>query len=205
MPHSSITMTPQRQSSHPHIPSLGSASGSAAVSNGGGSGNVQAQGQEEHLVSALHAALHSLSGEHDRVSPGGTAQVPVPVPTYTPRSDGPSPRDDKKAHPISLDISVANDQLYLRGTGVDVEPTLLTGNVVLHLSEPTSIKQIVLVFRGKARVPNNPHDPYVSSLFLFIHPSSLFLHGSAPLLHRCKQGGKVPSLTFPSSRSSRIL
>ena len=79
------------------------------------------------------------------------------------RGEAYSPRE--KPHAPTLDISVASDQLYLRGTGVDVEPTLLSGNVVLHLSEPTSIKQIVLVFRGKARVPNNPHDPCVSDLF----------------------------------------
>lgn len=153
MPHSSMTMTPQHPQVPPHIPS------STSVSSGGGDTN--ANGQEEHLVSALHAALYSLSGEHDYVAPGASAPATGAAvsPAYIPRSDGPSPRE--KAHPISLDISVANDQLHLRGTGVDVEPTLLTGNVVLHLSESTSIKQIILVFRGKARVPNNPHDPCV--------------------------------------------
>lgn len=94
---------------------------------------------EEHLVSALHAAF---AAEH----PDATAPAP------------PLPAAREKTH-TSLDITVANDQLVLRGTGVDVEPTLLTGNVVLHLTEPTSIKQILLVFRGKARVPSNPTDP----------------------------------------------
>ena len=104
---------------------------------------------EEHLASALHAALHSLSrtGEYDSAARSS-------IDSHSPLSG----TTREKPH-TSLDITVANDQLYLRGTGVDVEPTLLTGNVVLHLTEPTSIKQIILVFRGKARVPANPHDP----------------------------------------------
>ena len=52
-----------------------------------------------------------------------------------------------------VDINVNSDTLVLRGTGVDVTPALLSGNVVLYLTEPTSIKEITLQFRGKARIP----------------------------------------------------
>ena len=55
--------------------------------------------------------------------------------------------------PISVDIVVASDTLVLRGTGVDVAPALLSGNVVLNLSEATSIREISLSFRGKAKIP----------------------------------------------------
>ena len=61
-------------------------------------------------------------------------------------------------HPL-LEIHVNSDVLCLRGTGVDVNPALLSGNVVLHLSEPTSIKEITLQFRGKAHLPASAAEP----------------------------------------------
>lgn len=67
-----------------------------------------------------------------------------------------SKKSDKHPH---LEIHVASDVLCLRGTGVDVNPALLSGNVVLHLSEPTSIKEITLSFRGKARLPVSAAEP----------------------------------------------
>ena len=63
----------------------------------------------------------------------------------------------EKGHPF-VDIAVNSDTLILRGTGVDVEPALLSGNVVLYLSEPTSIKEITLQFRGKARIPPSANE-----------------------------------------------
>ena len=54
---------------------------------------------------------------------------------------------------VGVDIVVDSDCLSLRGTGVDVEPASLKGHIVLHLREPTSIKEITLQFRGKARLP----------------------------------------------------
>jgi arrestin-related trafficking adapter 4/5/7 len=58
----------------------------------------------------------------------------------------------------TLEISLTQEVLTLKGTGVDVEPALLSGNVVLHLSEPTSIREITLTFRGKARLPASASD-----------------------------------------------
>lgn len=112
------------------------------------------QGHEDHLVSALHAAFHSLSLSSQ---PAASSSAPFVAPEDM-SSHSPTAKDKEKSH-MSLDIQVATDQLHLKGTGVDVEPALLTGNVVLTLTEATSIKQITLVFRGKARVPPNPNDP----------------------------------------------
>lgn len=67
---------------------------------------------------------------------------------------------DSKPH---IDIQVDSPCMYLKGVGVDVEPALLTGHVALYLTESTSIKQITLQFRGKARVPTS--DPYVTTPF----------------------------------------
>ena len=68
-------------------------------------------------------------------------------------------KDREKA---SLEIALTSDQIVLRGTGSDVEPGLLSGNLVLSLAESTNFKSITLIFKGKARLPANPSDPYVS-------------------------------------------
>lgn len=52
-----------------------------------------------------------------------------------------------------LEILVDSDCLFLKGTGSDVEPALLSGHVALNLTESTSFKEITLKFRGKARLP----------------------------------------------------
>jgi len=63
-------------------------------------------------------------------------------------------KDKEKLQP-TLEVVVTNDVLYLRGPGTEVEPVLLSGNVVLCLPEDTDIKDITLHFRGKARLPPN--------------------------------------------------
>ena len=123
------------------------------------------QGHEDHLVSALHAAFHSLSvssqPQAPLVSSSSTSTHSVAAEDMLFSSSFGRDKEKDKSHTnnIALDIQVANDQLYLKGTGVDVEPALLSGNVALTLAEATSIKQITLLFRGKARVPPNPNDP----------------------------------------------
>ncbi|EAU90866.2 hypothetical protein CC1G_02253 [Coprinopsis cinerea okayama7 len=52
-----------------------------------------------------------------------------------------------------IDIVVDSPYLTLRGTGPDVEATHLTGHVVLFLTEATSMKEVYLEFRGKAKIP----------------------------------------------------
>ncbi|KAF8149465.1 hypothetical protein B0H34DRAFT_631001, partial [Crassisporium funariophilum] len=59
-------------------------------------------------------------------------------------------REKEKSH---LDILLDTPYLTLQGTGPDVEPTRLSGQLSLYLSEPTSIREITLQFRGKARIP----------------------------------------------------
>jgi arrestin-related trafficking adapter 4/5/7 len=61
--------------------------------------------------------------------------------------------DDK--HP-NIEIIVNNHLLTLRGAAVQVTPALLSGHVVLHLAESTTLKQITLQFRGKAKLPPLP-------------------------------------------------
>ncbi|KAJ7132174.1 hypothetical protein C8R44DRAFT_773240 [Mycena epipterygia] len=75
-------------------------------------------------------------------------------------SDEPSrPHEEKERMEILLD----HDYVFLRGTGVDVEPARLSGNVALYLTEPTTIRSITLQFRGKAYLPVPPQDSPQSS------------------------------------------
>ncbi|KAF7356929.1 Arrestin-C domain-containing protein [Mycena venus] len=63
----------------------------------------------------------------------------------------------------SLEILLDHEYVFLRGTGVDVEPARLSGNVALYLTEPTTIRSITLQFRGKAYLPVPPQDQHSSS------------------------------------------
>lgn len=89
------------------------------------------------------------------MSSSSSATTHAPPPSHTPHDvyDRDMARDKHDKGQTSLDIVVNSDTLVLRGTGVDVAPALLSGNVVLYLSEATSIKEITLQFRGKARIP----------------------------------------------------
>ena len=84
----------------------------------------------------------------------------TPGPAYAPTSTPVSElrdfadmllRDKEKPQP-TLDIVVTNDVLHLKGLGTEAESALLSGHVVIYLPEATSIKDIALHFRGKARL-----------------------------------------------------
>jgi len=70
--------------------------------------------------------------------------------------------DDMKEKGSHLDITLESNCVFLKGTGVDVEPAYLTGQVALTLTEPTSLKEITLQFRGKARLSVPASESYVA-------------------------------------------
>lgn len=151
---------------------------------------------DDHLSAALHAALSRV---HDDM-------------VHQDRSHHPPP--DKSR----IDIVLDSDVLALKGTAVDIEPALLSGHIVLTLSEATPIKEINLQFRGKARLPPLPHDPI--SLNSSGQTYSLctydwsFLEGEKRHSHTLKAGkhlfpfslalgGALPSsIFFPSASTS---
>ena len=96
---------------------------------------------EDTLITALNSALQTVN------------------PAHQPQHEHDMHREKKDRDGPYLDIVVASDTLVLRGTGVDVDPALLSGHVVLYLTEPTSIKEITLQFRGKARLPVSSSEP----------------------------------------------
>jgi len=67
-----------------------------------------------------------------------------------------------------LEIVFSPEVVCMKGTGPDVEPALLSGHVVLYLTESTSIREITLSFKGKARLPVASHESSVGhSSFCF--------------------------------------
>ncbi|CCM03202.1 uncharacterized protein FIBRA_05326 [Fibroporia radiculosa] len=133
--------------------------------------------EEDSLVTALNSALQSFTGAQHG--------------SHTPHEhDMHRDRADKNAP--YLDIVVNSDTLTLRGTGVDVDPALLSGNLVLYLSEPTSLKEIVLQFRGKARLPVSASEPLSLSsnqlTYLVCNHEWSFLEGNRSHAHTLKAG-----------------
>ncbi|KAJ9098888.1 hypothetical protein QFC19_006227 [Naganishia cerealis] len=55
-------------------------------------------------------------------------------------------------HHAPLEIHLDNDLIILRGAGGDVNPALMTGQVILNLTESTNIKELTLKLEGKAKV-----------------------------------------------------
>ncbi len=51
-----------------------------------------------------------------------------------------------------LEIQLENDHLVLRGQGGDTNPALLSGSLVLNLSESTNIRELSLMLEGKAKI-----------------------------------------------------
>lgn len=148
------------------------------------------ESEEDFLSAALHAALQPLSNL------AGPSNHPSHAPHTPSNSIDVHDRDmanDKhdKAHSY-VDINVNHDTLVLRGTGVDVTPALLSGNVILYLTEPTSIKEITLQFRGKARIPPSASESLAlnSSPLTYVvcnHEWS-FLEGAKSHAHTLKAG-----------------
>ncbi|PCH36047.1 hypothetical protein WOLCODRAFT_108113 [Wolfiporia cocos MD-104 SS10] len=141
------------------------------------------QPEEDSLVSALHSALQSFSHP---------ASHSTPHTLHAPHDHDAMHREKAERATPSLDIVVNADTLCLRGTGVDVDPALLSGNVVLHLTEPTSIKEIVLQFRGKARLPVSASEPLSLSssqlTYLVCNHEWSFLEGNRSHAHTLKAG-----------------
>ncbi|OCH93735.1 hypothetical protein OBBRIDRAFT_832355 [Obba rivulosa] len=139
--------------------------------------------EEDSLSAALHAALSAFSN-----NPSHHQHHP---PAHQPHEPAMHHEPKDKGQPY-LDIVVTSDTLCLRGTGVDVNPALLSGNVVLHLPEPTSIKEITLQFRGKARLPVSAAEPLSLSssqlTYIVCNHEWSFLEGDRHHSHTLKAG-----------------
>ncbi|KAI0066012.1 hypothetical protein BV25DRAFT_1849481 [Artomyces pyxidatus] len=154
------------------------------------------------LASALQNALQGISN-HSQPSQPSSSRTP---------QDEMTKKEEKFPN---VEIVVHSDFLTLKGTGVDVAPTLLSGHVVLNLAESTSIKEITLQFRGKARLPPPANEPMTlnSSAMTYIvcnHDWS-FLEGERKHSHTLKAGRHLFPFqlriggSLPSSVSTGVL
>jgi hypothetical protein len=78
--------------------------------------------------------------EHPATVPPSPYNMPVPVSTTDAHS------------PAPLEIVLPSDEVIFRGVGQDVESALLSGHLILNLTEATNIREITLQFSGKVRI-----------------------------------------------------
>lgn len=107
--------------------------------------------QDIHQIGPGEILPHALSSLSLPSATASTASLGLTAPS--PPADADMGRDRPRLE-ILLDAPI----YYLKGTGVDVEPARLSGQVVLQLSAPTSVKEITLSFRGKAKTPAASND-----------------------------------------------
>ncbi|KAG9125048.1 hypothetical protein FRC07_009191 [Ceratobasidium sp. 392] len=135
--------------------------------------------------------------EHPATVPPSPYEMPVPVPVSCSHSLAP------------LEIVLANDDIVFRGVGQDVESALLSGHVVLNLSEATNIREITLQLTGKIRIQLPEGTPHARqghhSHVVYSHDWS-FLEGERNHKHTIKAGQHVfPfQIQLPSSLPSSI-
>lgn len=78
----------------------------------------------------------------------------------------------------TIDIVLDNPVVRLRTAGTDVEPAILSGHVSVFLTESTSLKEVKLSFKGKARFSDRTMTNRTALKYtLFTHRWS-FLHGN---------------------------
>ncbi|KAJ8518138.1 hypothetical protein ONZ45_g4772 [Pleurotus djamor] len=163
----------------------------------------------EWALSSPFRAVPFHSSSATTTTPSSSSSAAFPSDTTAHHPHVMSKEKDRQRLEISLDT----DCLYLKGTGADVEPALLSGHVILHLAESTSIKEITLQFRGKARLPVSPSESCVldqclayqgadndsvrislnnsPNSFLLCHHQWSFLEGEKKHSHRLKAGRHI--------------
>ncbi|KAF8499673.1 hypothetical protein F5888DRAFT_1802161 [Russula emetica] len=98
-------------------------------------------------------------------------------------------QDDKHT---GIDLVVNSDVLALKGNGAEVTPALLSGQIVLDLAESTTVKQITLQFRGKARLPPVENEPVSFSnspmTYIVCNHEWSFFEGEKKNSHTLKAG-----------------
>lgn len=87
------------------------------------------------------------------------------------RSAAAASSSSKPLHP-SLDIELSADKFYFKGVGSAAEPCLVSGELVLNLTESASLKEVTLQLRGKTRLPSLTESGYVHQMLLLLVPAA---------------------------------
>lgn len=103
---------------------------------------------------------HSSSSSNLLAHPVPSSSSSHPSPYYHNTSHQPQQQNEP------LQIILTSDRLICRGVAGNLEPALLSGHVVLNLTEATNIKDISLNLVGKARIPTG--EKASSYVFVFI-------------------------------------
>lgn len=72
-----------------------------------------------------------------------------------------------------VEIVLDQEHVVLRGAGGDTNPAQLSGRVLLHLVESTSLKEVTLSLTGKAKVSFGEGAGCVSAAFLLVRVRAL--------------------------------
>lgn len=129
-------------------------------------------------ISAHDEGSHAF--DHPATIPPSPYEMPAPVPTT--------------GHSVvPLEIVLPSDQVVFRGVGQDVESALLSGHIILNLTEATNIREITLQLTGKVKIqlPELSHARQSHhSHVLYTHDWS-FLEGERNHKHTIKAGQHV--------------
>ncbi|KAG6919362.1 hypothetical protein DXG01_006911 [Tephrocybe rancida] len=95
---------------------------------------------------------------------------------------------EKDSSKPRIEILLDAPYLFLKGVGVDVESTRLSGHVAIYLSEATPLKEITLQFRGKAHLPGPPSESSAPLTYIVCNHEWSFLEGDKSTSHTLKAG-----------------
>ncbi|CAE7077124.1 unnamed protein product [Rhizoctonia solani] len=120
---------------------------------------------------------------HDNDSHENATTVP-PSPYETPGAG---------SHSQALEIVLPNEEIVFRGVGQDVESALLSGHLVLNLTEATNIREITLQLTGKVRIQvhDSSHARQGHHSHVFHTHEWSFLEGERNHKHTIKAGQHV--------------
>ncbi|CAE6424911.1 unnamed protein product [Rhizoctonia solani] len=95
--------------------------------------------------------------------------------------------------PAPLEIVLPSDEVTFRGVGQDVESALLSGHLVLNLTEATNIREITLQLTGKVRIQvhDSTHARQGHHSHVFYNHEWSFLEGERNHKHTIKAGQHV--------------
>ncbi|CAE6480515.1 unnamed protein product [Rhizoctonia solani] len=95
--------------------------------------------------------------------------------------------------PAPLEIVLPSEEIVFRGVGQDVEGALLSGHLVLNLTEATNIREITLQLTGKVRIQvhDSSHARQGHHSHVFYTHDWSFLEGERNHKHTIKAGQHV--------------
>ncbi|CAE6511815.1 putative HECT-type ubiquitin ligase-interacting protein creD [Rhizoctonia solani] len=139
--------------------------------------------------------LDDLPGYQYNPMPLFSSQLPLDNDEH-PSTIPPSPYEapiTSSHSPAPLEIVLPSDEIVFRGVGQDVESALLSGHIVLNLTEAINIREITLQLTGKVRIQvhDSSHARQGHHSHVFYTHDWSFLEGERNHKHTIKAGQHV--------------